>query len=68
MQWGKFNQLKPVPGVNHPDDEVKLAEAMETIGDYKLKSAEDYKVPRHLRESTVKKYKQLLNMREKVRM
>ncbi|GJQ65650.1 hypothetical protein Trydic_g7740 [Trypoxylus dichotomus] len=64
-KWEKFNQLKPIPGVNHPDDEQMLAEAMETIGDYKLKSAEDYKVPRHLRESTVKKYKQLLNMRQK---
>lgn len=53
-------------GVNHPDDETALARAKETIGDYKLKTAANYTVPKHLQESTVKKFKQLLIARQKV--
>lgn len=65
MQWEKFNGLKPIEGINHPDDIALLNQAIETIGDYKLKSALDYKVPAHLRESKLKKYKQLLLIRQK---
>lgn len=66
LQWEKFKFRKPKPGDRDPDDEAALAHAEETIGDYKLKNSADYKVPQHLRESKVKKYKQLLNTREKV--
>ncbi|KAK5643495.1 hypothetical protein RI129_007340 [Pyrocoelia pectoralis] len=59
-EWIAFNAKKPIKGVNNPDDEVALAEAIETIGDFKLKTALNYTVPKHLRQSTVKKYKQLL--------
>lgn len=59
---------KPVPGKNHPDDEKLLNEAKDTIGDYKLKESDDYKVPRHLRETTVTKYKQLLDANLKVEL
>ncbi|KAK4886372.1 hypothetical protein RN001_002643 [Aquatica leii] len=62
-QWLVFNNLKPQKGVNDPEDEVALADAMANIGDFKLKTAVDYKVPPQLRESTVKKYKQLLYTR-----
>lgn len=43
---------------------LKLAE--ETVGDFKLKSAPDYKVPKEKKESTVKKYKELLKVRQRV--
>lgn len=52
--------------VNDPEDETKYTEAVETIGDYKLKSDPHYTVPKHLRESTLKKYRQLLETRERV--
>lgn len=53
-------------GINDPNDEGLLKVALETIGDFKLKSAPDYKVPKHLRISTVRKFKELLDTREKV--
>lgn len=51
---------------NDPEDDAAYAEAVDTIGDYKLKSHPRYTVPKHLRESTLKKYKQLLETRERV--
>ncbi|XP_031340937.1 cilia- and flagella-associated protein 44-like [Photinus pyralis] len=64
-QWIVFNSKKPQEGVNDPEEENLLEKAKETIGDLKLKTALDYKVPMHLRESTVKKYKQLLLARHR---
>lgn len=48
------------------EDEETIQEAEEMIGDFKLKSAPDYKVHKLHRETTFKKYKQLLLVREKV--
>ncbi|KAG5898601.1 hypothetical protein JTB14_020977 [Gonioctena quinquepunctata] len=62
-KWEEFTSKKPIPGRNHPDDEKLLAEAKECIGDYRLKESPDYKPPPHLRETTVKKYKQVLDAR-----
>ncbi|KAF5282198.1 hypothetical protein FQR65_LT02895 [Abscondita terminalis] len=59
-EWSEFTSLKPQSGLNNPEDEIKISEAESKIGDFKLKSALDYKVPHELRESTMKKYKQLL--------
>lgn len=66
LQWEAFKARKPKLGEKDVDDEEELARAEETIGDYKLKTSADYKVPKHLRESKVKKYKQLLHCREQV--
>lgn len=52
--------------MNHPDDDVKLAEAKTTIGNYKLKSDKSYKASKEDRETTVMKYKELLLTRVKV--
>lgn len=57
---------KPDPTKNHPEDEESLSRAESAIGDFKLKTAPDYKVPEVLRESMVKKYLQLLDARLKV--
>lgn len=65
FQWEEFKYNKPKVDINNPDDEAAYNEATETIGDYKLKSSPDYTVPKHLRESTLKKYKQLLETRER---
>lgn len=66
MQWDQFNFIKPVKGVDSPEDIQALAEAEATIGDYKLKSDPLYKPPKHLRMTTVKKYKQFFEARQQV--
>lgn len=58
---------KPILGKNHPDDEILLKETTETIGDYRLKESADYKPKLELRDTTLKKYYELLNARLKVR-
>ncbi|XP_022906281.2 cilia- and flagella-associated protein 44 [Onthophagus taurus] len=64
-EWDQFNATKPKDGVNNPEDNIAYSIALDTIGDYKLKSAHDYKIPKHLRETKLKKYKQLLTARER---
>lgn len=59
---------KPVSGKNHPDDEKFLAEAAKTMGDYKLKESDDYRPSPELRDTTMKKYLELLNTRLKVNL
>jgi hypothetical protein len=57
---------KPDESKNHPDDVAATVEAQLTVGDYRLKSAANYIVPKHLCMSTVKKYDQLLEARKRV--
>lgn len=57
---------KPDETKHHPDDIAAIAEAEEAIGDYTLKSAPNYRVPKHLHMTTVKKYDQLLEARKRV--
>ncbi|CAG9858658.1 unnamed protein product [Phyllotreta striolata] len=64
-EWEEFLSKKPDPMKNHPEDEKFLAEALLNIGDYKLKEADDYKAPPEERDTTVKKYKQVLDTRQK---
>lgn len=61
-----MNARKPIPGVNHPDDEKAIKDAEAMIGDFKLKSAIDYKPPADRKDTTLSKYSQLLNTREDV--
>ncbi|XP_049835089.1 cilia- and flagella-associated protein 44-like [Schistocerca gregaria] len=65
-EWILHNKKKPDPTQNHPDDVAAIEIAEQTIGDFKLKSAVDYIVPKHLRVTTVKKYDELLSCREKL--
>ncbi|PSN52091.1 hypothetical protein C0J52_03894 [Blattella germanica] len=65
-KWRKLWSKKPDVTKMHPSDLEAIQEAEETIGDFKLKSAQDYKVPKHLRISTVNKYDELLKARERV--
>ena len=66
LQWEELWQKKPDITQMHPADAEAIKLAEETVGDFKLKSAPDYKVPKHLRMSTVTKYNELLNSRERV--
>ncbi|KAK9870280.1 hypothetical protein WA026_006367 [Henosepilachna vigintioctopunctata] len=65
-QWEDFMTLQPIEGQNHPDDVAALAYAEKNIGDLKLKTSPDYKVvnPQE-RETTLKKYRQILMSRRK---
>ncbi|KAJ8952046.1 hypothetical protein NQ318_010956 [Aromia moschata] len=51
-RWEEFVAKKPSEGKNHPDDEKLLAETKDSIGDYKLKESDDYKVAHHLKDTT----------------
>lgn len=62
-----MNAVKPDPNKHHPDDLAALEQARKTIGDYKLKTDDDYKVPEEEKHTTLTKYQQLINIREEVR-
>lgn len=66
LQWNAFNAKKPVAGKNHPDDENLLNLTTKTIGDYRLKESPDYSPSPEERDSTMKKYYELLQARLKV--
>lgn len=66
FQWEVFNAKKPQPGVNHPDDEAAYEYAKATIGDYVLKTDENYRVPPHLKQTTTNKFRELLNCQQEV--
>jgi hypothetical protein len=57
---------KPDETKHHPDDISAFIEAEESLGDYKLKSARNYRVPKHLHVTVIKKYDQLLEARKRV--
>ncbi|KAK3913166.1 Cilia- and flagella-associated protein 44 [Frankliniella fusca] len=65
-EWAQFMRKKPNMDRTDPHDEELIREAEQTIGDYKLKSDEDYKVPAHKVVTTVAKYEQLLRVREQL--
>ncbi|XP_049825621.1 cilia- and flagella-associated protein 44 isoform X2 [Aethina tumida] len=66
IEWEVFNAKKPQPGVNHPDDEAAYEYAKATIGDYVLKTDENYRVPPHLKQTTTNKFRELLNCQQEL--
>lgn len=66
LQWDEFFARKPQAGKNHPDDEFLLSVTARTIGDYRLKESPDYKPLPEEKDSTLKKYNELLKARLKV--
>ncbi|XP_026479521.1 cilia- and flagella-associated protein 44-like [Ctenocephalides felis] len=66
LQWDELNAVKPDPNKHHPDDLAALEQARKTIGDYKLKTDDDYKVPEEEKHTTLTKYQQLINIREEM--
>lgn len=65
-QWDELYGRKPIPGINHPDDVKAIQEAEAAIGDFRLKSSEHYKPDPEKRDTTLKKYGQILRIREEV--
>lgn len=57
---------KPDEDCEDPQDVEALRRARDTVGDLKLKSAQDYDVPKHLRMNPEAKGEQLRRLEEKV--
>ncbi|XP_063994244.1 LOW QUALITY PROTEIN: cilia- and flagella-associated protein 44 [Diachasmimorpha longicaudata] len=65
-EWKIMHDSKPNPNVDHPDDIQMIEIAKKTIGDYKLKISSNYNIEnQHEQETTLSKYKQLLDCRKK---
>ncbi|XP_046388185.1 cilia- and flagella-associated protein 44 [Ischnura elegans] len=60
LEWDKLLNSKPSENENDQADIKAIAEAKLTIGDYKLKTSANYRVPARLRITTIKKYDQIL--------
>ncbi|XP_011307884.1 uncharacterized protein [Fopius arisanus] len=64
-EWKIMHEKKPDPNCDHPDDVRNVENARNTIGDYKLKVSSDYnRKCQQEQETTLVKYKQLLDCRK----
>ncbi|KAK5643475.1 hypothetical protein RI129_007320 [Pyrocoelia pectoralis] len=61
QEWEEFTAMKPLK-VNCVEDQIELCQAIGTVGDYKLKSDQNYKVPKSLYTTVAKKYHCLLQV------
>ncbi|XP_062543886.1 cilia- and flagella-associated protein 44 [Armigeres subalbatus] len=66
LEWEELKNRKPDPNVNHPDDDIAIKEAASTIGDYKLKTDLDYEPNEEELETTLTKYRDLLQVRKEM--
>lgn len=62
--WEKMLKQKPDLNRNHPDDDRKIEEAKRSIGDYRLKTGNEYE-PQPF-ETLTWKYKEILTLRERL--
>ncbi|XP_074546967.1 cilia- and flagella-associated protein 44 [Halichoeres trimaculatus] len=67
QEWAQLYAEKPDENCEDPQDVQAIKEAKETIGDLKLKSDKDFRVPQHLRMNTEKKRAELMNLEENIR-
>ncbi|XP_067931339.1 cilia- and flagella-associated protein 44-like [Watersipora subatra] len=63
-QWNELYANRPDDNYEDPDDVAAIAEAQSNMGDYKLKTADDYVVPDHLRMNVEKAIMKLLVLKE----
>nr|XP_029730533.1 LOW QUALITY PROTEIN: cilia- and flagella-associated protein 44-like [Aedes albopictus] len=66
MEWEELKGRKPDPNVNHPEDDAAIKEATSTIGDYKLKTDLEYEPNEEELETTLTKYRDLLQVRKEM--
>ncbi|KAM3837851.1 cilia- and flagella-associated protein 44 [Vipera latastei] len=59
MEWDKLFKSKPSDNYEDPQDVANIKEAQENMGDFKLKTATNYKIPEHMRMNADKKTRQL---------
>jgi len=68
MQWQELNSGKPDDDYEDPEEVAAIHEAKENTGDFKLKSADDFVVPDHLRMNTEKALTKLLVLNQQVKI
>jgi len=66
FQWNELMSEKPNSEYEDPVELAAIQDAVERMGDYKLKSADDYTVPDHLHMNIDKARSRLLVLKEKV--
>ena len=66
MQWSDLYATKPDDDYEDPDDIEAIREAKVNMGDYKLKTADNYVVPDHLRMNVEKARGRLLVLKDLV--
>ncbi|XP_077335811.1 cilia- and flagella-associated protein 44 isoform X3 [Lithobates pipiens] len=59
QEWDKLYKTKPSEDYEDPQDVLAIKNAKENMGDFKLKTAEDYTVPEHLRINAEQKRNEL---------
>uniref|UniRef100_A0A8C6VRT2 Cilia- and flagella-associated protein 44 n=1 Tax=Naja naja TaxID=35670 RepID=A0A8C6VRT2_NAJNA len=59
MEWNELFKSKPSDNYEDPQDVANIKEAQENMGDFKLKTATNYKIPEHMRMNADKKTSQL---------
>ncbi|KAM6447444.1 cilia- and flagella-associated protein 44 isoform 1-T1 [Liasis olivaceus] len=58
-EWDELFKSKPSDNYEDPQDVANIKEAQENMGDFKLKTATNYKIPEHMRMNADKKTSQL---------
>ncbi|CAI9594586.1 unnamed protein product [Staurois parvus] len=58
-EWDELYKTKPSEDYEDPQDVLAIKNAKENMGDFKLKTAEDYTVPEHLRINAEQKRNEL---------
>ncbi|KAF1469534.1 Cilia- and flagella-associated protein 44, partial [Megadyptes antipodes antipodes] len=61
-EWDELYKSKPSDDYENPKDVEDIREAQENMGCYKLKTAPNYRVPKHKRMNTEKKVMQLTSL------
>ncbi|KAB5533238.1 hypothetical protein PHYPO_G00129510 [Pangasianodon hypophthalmus] len=65
-EWDELYAAKPSEDYEDPEDIRAIQLAKENMGDFKLKTAQDYTVPEHLRMNVEKKTAQLVELEEQI--
>ncbi|XP_053710641.1 cilia- and flagella-associated protein 44 [Synchiropus splendidus] len=65
QEWEQLYAERPKENHEDPQDVQAICEAKETIGDFKLKSAKDFTVPKHLRMTLERKRAEKRSLEEK---
>ena len=65
-EWSLLLTEKPKDSYQHPDDVAMLRDAETNMGDFKLKTSDDYSVPEELRMNASKKRIQLVLLRQDI--
>ncbi|KAL0267585.1 UNVERIFIED_CONTAM: hypothetical protein PYX00_009818 [Menopon gallinae] len=66
IEWHEMMRKKPNPNKPHREDVEAIQAAKENIGDYKLKSSENFKVQPEQKITTVTMYDKLLKTRRRI--